>query len=115
MTACKLGHEFTVENTYVGRDGRRVCRVCRAARARVRAKDRRAADAAAVLVSPPTAGEVLLEAVGAWPDGVWRAVLKLGGGRDRSALGTVGNALTVQGLGVGQAHAEGGNLFPHAD
>jgi hypothetical protein len=28
-THCKHGHEFTPENTYIGRPGKRVCRCCR--------------------------------------------------------------------------------------
>ena len=47
-------------------------------RVRARAKDRRAARAAAASVLPLSAGDVLLEAVMAWPDGVWRAVLMPG-------------------------------------
>lgn len=31
---CKRGHQFTLENTYVGKDGRRSCRACGAWRAR---------------------------------------------------------------------------------
>jgi hypothetical protein len=39
-THCKRGHEFTDANTYIGKEGDRVCRACRAERARgyVRAK-----------------------------------------------------------------------------
>jgi Homing endonuclease associated repeat len=42
-THCKRGHEFTPENTYVGRDGCRRCKACKAARqARYMRKKRRA-------------------------------------------------------------------------
>lgn len=28
-TSCRRGHEYTPENTYIGPDGKRVCRACR--------------------------------------------------------------------------------------
>lgn len=34
-THCKSGHEFTNENTYVRRDGRRICRACERIRAQM--------------------------------------------------------------------------------
>lgn len=45
-TACLRGHEFTAENTYIDRRGRRLCRECQ--RARQRAWQIRKADAASV-------------------------------------------------------------------
>jgi len=29
LTACRKGHEFTPENTFLRQDGKRVCRTCR--------------------------------------------------------------------------------------
>ena len=41
QTHCKHGHEFTPENTYRGRRDRRECRICHAARERVRYRNAR--------------------------------------------------------------------------
>ncbi len=35
-THCKLGHEFTIENTYIKPDGRRSCKACKTSRAKAK-------------------------------------------------------------------------------